>query len=682
MSTDNIQEVISRGDVSRSKLPDTPVPLYQGNGRFGACYGPLGLHVGPGAPKEWTGFGRARFTHMRHFFRGKHKADYLLGLARMYWADPPAKLDAYRQHQSFHDGTVVTNFAGGGRKLTITTWFDPVNANVAGFLIDVEAGSPEIVFEPMAEQDVHYGQRVKQDCDAKVVQGGADVTIAAEGVRTEVALRTDAAVRADVKGLRLTLHQGVNAILVSVGGETDVSATESLERTRAWWRKTWQSGGWVDLPDDGAQKVWVRSAAYILCSANDDKLGMMPPCGLTGNGWPFSFPQDLSYIHPALLAMGRIDVARSWIEYWAEQLPAMKRYTRRLLKTDGVLMPWAYSYGGVDGFHDPEPPNINYYELHNTGYLCRMAHETALAADDPSWTAMFATPLIAESAAFFQGICRKEGDGYWHIHVEPSAGQDEFGGRNQKDYLCALYSAQYCFQTAIARGLDEDGSMTRILDDGLAIGTLKSKRGYLLACAGTGEEDFGKQKHFTQLNPLVFLPVHGSVRPEVRRAYEPRYEINQNINKPFFNGWTGGQIVLAGTRMGDAKGWARDWANLLKADYFDPELVQNYETSTSHGMSFYVTTHGLLAQTLMDNAVCSWWGRLDVGRCLPWQGPVRFGRIRSLLGVDVSGIIENGKANVTLTAWKDCTVDVGGEKVTLKMGEAKSLTLDVGDQKK
>ena len=375
--TDDIAKVIGRGDVDRTRLPDPPVPLYQGNGRFGCCYGPFGLHVNPSAPKEWNWFGRTRFTHMQHFFRGKFNADYLLGLARMYWAKTPAKLDAYHQHQSFYDGTVVTSFAGDGQNVTVTTWFDPVNDDVAGYLIDVQDGSPEIIFEPIKTQGVHYGQRVTQDCTATLVDGGADVTIAAKGIKTDMTIRTDAAVKVDGANLRLTLHKGVNMVLVTVGGRPDVSAEKSLARTKSWWHKKWGSAGWIDVPDDSAQQVWVRSAAYILYSANDDKLGMMPPCGLTGNAWPFSFPQDLSYIHPALLAMGQIDIAKSWIEYWAHELPAMERYTRRLLKTDGVLMPWVFSYGGVDGMHDPEPPNINYYELHNTGYLCRMAHETA-----------------------------------------------------------------------------------------------------------------------------------------------------------------------------------------------------------------------------------------------------------------------------------------------------------------
>ena len=219
--------------------------------------------------------------------------------------------------------------------------------------------------------------------------------------------------------------------------------------------------------------------------------------------------------------------------------------------------------------------------------------------------------------------------------------------------------------------------MKRILDDGLAIRSLKSKRGYLLVCQGTGEKDFGKQKHFTQLNPLVFLPVYDHLRPEVRKAYELRYDINQNIRKPLFNGWTGGQVLLASTRMGDVAGWEKDWDSVLRADYFDPALVQNYETSGHHNMSFYVTTHGLLAQTMMDNVACSWWGKLTIGQCIPWSGTVRFGRLHSLLGVDASGRIENGKAHVELTAWKDCTLDVNGEKVTLKKGESKSLTVAV-----
>ncbi len=71
-------------------------------------------------------------------------------------------------------------------------------------------------------------------------------------------------------------------------------------------------------------------------------------------------------------------------------------------------------------------------------------------------------------------------------------------------------------------------------------------------------------------------------------------------------------------------------------------------------------------------------GRLDIGRCLPWKGPVRFANLRSLLGVSVSGRIDNGVATIALTAWQDCTVRVGGNDIALKKGQSRTVTLNAG----
>jgi len=96
---------------------------------------------------------------------------------------------------------------------------------------------------------------------------------------------------------------------------------------------------------------------------------------------------------------------------------------------------------------------------------------------------------------------------FWHLYVAPSMGQDESGGINQKDYLCALFSAQYCFQQAINYNLDPNGIYRKILDNGLAFPKLLSKKGFYYTSAGLGREDFGNQKHPVQLNDLAFLPV-------------------------------------------------------------------------------------------------------------------------------------------------------------------------------
>ncbi|MCD7941147.1 MAG: hypothetical protein LUH50_14445 [Bacteroides intestinalis] len=307
--------------------------------------------------------------------------------------------------------------------------------------------------------------------------------------------------------------------------------------------------------------------------------------------------------------------------------------------------------------------------------MARIAYETSLFVDDEAWTRQYAWPLITESARFYRNICTKKADGYWHLFVEPGMGQDERGGFNQKDYLCALYSAKYCFQKAVACGLDNSGEYAQILQEGLAFAPLKGEGGFYYSCAGSGPDDFGKQKHPVQLNELAFLPTEEKASPEALKVYDLRYEITKDAKVPYFYGWTLGEFLLAGSRVGDAEGWRKDWDNMLKSDYVDKDFIQVYETSKTFNMTFYNTTNGLIAQSLFNNLICDWYDRLEVGKCFPWTGKVSFKNLYSKLGVKIAGTIENGKAVLQLEAWKDADFMLSNEHITLRKGEIIKRTL-------
>ncbi len=690
----DINTITSRGDISRSAFKDAAqIPLYQGNGRFGCLYGQLGLHHSPVSIGKFGKYGVTQFMHYGHFFRGKYNNDYLLPLARIYWENEPQDITSYNQHQSFYDGTITTSFSFGENSITVTTWFDPVDRNIAGYKIDVKGNGPNIIVAPLTTIKAHYGQTVNQQYSGKILENTWQGTIQANETTTDFVIKTDSQLDENDSGIAITLHEGENTILLSVNGEINKSANQSLTDTQSWWNETWQNHGWVDINDNAAQKIWVRSIAYFLSSFNDDGIGLAPPCGLAGNLWPFAFPQDLSYIFPVFLSTGHLDIAKSMIEYYANRIEGNKAYTKRLFKTeiingkvypakpnsttsvDGVFCPWVYPYGDFENFHYPTPPNRCMYEIHNTGYLSRMAFETSVALNNPEWSKTYAEPLISETALFYKSICTKEADGYWHIFITPAMGQDEMGGINQKDYLDALYGAQYCFQKAVECGLDPDGEYQQILKDGLAFPTLVSPQGYYFTCEGQTLSQFGTQKHPPQLNALAFLPV-GKVNDVVKTSYNLRYELTDKASTPFFWGWTMGEFLLAGSRMGDVEGWKKDWDNVFKADYMDPDYIQIYESSKKWYGSFYITTHGLFAQTLIENIVSTWNDELAIGHCMPWE-KVRFGQIHTQLGVDVSGKIENNRADLVLKAWKDTEFRLNGKEYVLKKGQTQSVKTDL-----
>jgi hypothetical protein len=230
---------------------------------------------------------------------------------------------------------------------------------------------------------------------------------------------------------------------------------------------------------------------------------------------------------------------------------------------------------------------------------------------------------------------------------------------------------------ALYYNLDSDGSYATILREGLAFPSLESKKGYYYTSRGSGVIDFGKQKHPVQLNNLAYLPVDANLIDASSIAYDLRYEITKNAKKPFFYGWTLGEFLLAGSRVGNVKEWEKDWDNLRKSDYVDPDWIQVYETSGSHSGSFYITTNGLIAQSLLNNLVSDWFGKLEIAKCNPWHGKVFIKNIYSLLGVKISGEINNDMAIIYLMAWKNCEFDLFGEKLIMKNNEKIKIDLNL-----
>jgi hypothetical protein len=677
-----MERLIDRGDVDRARVPaagDVWLPLYQGNGRFGGCFGPWGLHPQT-MPRDYRLHGGSGFTHMKHWVRAKFNADYLLPVGAIHWEHEPEKVREYRQHQSFYDGTVRTRFRTEKYCVEMLSWFDAVHRDVVGFRIDVEGECPAIVFAPFAPaKPFHfkYDQRLEQSFTAQLDGGAWKGVLRCRDRETAMMVRTSAGLEAVPEGARVTLKPGRNEILVTVGTDTAGSAEESLRATVDWWHGIWKKCGWLDLPDEAAHKVWVRSMAYIYCSHNDDGIGCTPPCGLAGTGWEFPFPFDSGCRQPLLLWTGRIDVAQKWLEFWHSRIDGLKAYTRRIWHKDGIMLPHVFPYGPAEDYHTPTPPNRMYYPVYNAGHLARIAHQTAVMVDDPKWTQAVALPLIEGVARFYLDFAEKGKDGLWHFSIRPSIGLDERGGTDQPDYLCTLVSAEYAFRLAIAYGLDTDGRMQAILNDGIAYKSLLADAGMYYGNAGSGAREFGRQKHPDQLASLVHIPLGHDADGPTRKCYQMRYEITKDAQKPSFAGHTGGEFLLASARMHDVAGWRKDWLLFVPSQYVDPDWIQFFESS-GNDKTFYVTTHGLVAQSLLETIVSTWWGRLELAACVPWGGTVRFGNIRTLLGVTVSGEVADGRGQALLKAWKDTSLECQGRSIGLKKGE--EATVAIGPQ--
>ncbi|ACU03185.1 hypothetical protein [Pedobacter heparinus] len=664
-----ISEMIGAGDVIRTSFTDTAqINLYQGNGRSGSSYGALGLHNNPACQKNTNRFGKTQYMHISHWVRAKFNADYLIPVLKIYWNEEPPAVVSYKQHQSFYNGFIKTSFGTDRGKVAVETWFDQVDRELSGITIDVEGQVSDVIIDPMETLNVHYGQKIIQT--AKIIKHEKyfEIQLNCMDRKASVFLLTNVSVEESRNKLVLKLHPGQNQIQLSYNRPVSAAVAVSRRRTVNWWNARWKQTSTLMLPDTNAQQLWVRSMGLILSTVNEDKKGFPAPMGFTGNLWPFPFPQDLSYIHSLLLSTGNIGVAKAWVEQFAAEIEGMKDYTKRLYGIAGVFCPWVFPYGDFKGYHTPGPPNIFNYEIHNSGYLCRMAYETSKFVNDEVWSRRYAYDLIEQTALFYRNMAKKGKEGYWHLYIKPAMGQDEMGGANQQDYLCALFSAKYCFQKAVELNLDPEGVYRTILLDGLAFPTLKSAKGVYFTNKAGRDGDLGKQKHPVQLNDLAYLPVNKQANPASIMAYQKRYEITQDACKPHFYGWTLGEFLLAGSRAGDVDGWKRDWANIRKADYTDDGWIQLYETSSAYDATFYTTTNALIVQSLYSNLVDDWFNKLEIAKCNPWEGKVYLDRVYSILGVKLTGEINGRDAQLNLYAWKDCQFELCGRKLSLRKG--------------
>jgi hypothetical protein len=678
-SINQTDKIIGAGDIVRVSFTDTAkINLYQANGRFGSSYGSLGLHNNPNNKNNINRYGNTEYLHINHWVRAKFNADYLIPLIKVYWRDEPPVVAHYIQRQSFYNGLLTTNFETSQGKVVVETWFDQIDRDLSGITIDVKGYASDIIVDPLQMLSVHYGQKIEQMAEIIRYPQYFEIRFTCMGKKASLFLATNDSVSVKGRKLEIKLHSGKNTLLFSYNRPVQTSWAISKKRSVLWWNKKWAQTGTLLLPDQNAQRLWVRSMALILSTFNDDKRGFPPTMGFTGNLWPFDFPQDLSYIHSLLLSTGNVKIAKSWMEYFAGEIQGMEKYTKRLYGVDGIFCPWVFPYGGFKDYHEPSPPNIFNYEIHNSGYLCRMAYETAKYVNDTGWTKKNVIELIKQTALFYRNIAKKENDGLWHLYINPSMGQDEMGGANQKDYLCALFSAEYCFQKAIEFHLDSAGLYRTILKDGLAFSALKSDEGFYFTSQAGKKEDIGKQKHPVQLNELAYLPVNNQASPQALSAYQKRYDITLDARKPHFYGWTLGEFLLAGSRVGDVEGWKKDWANLRKANYVDAEWIQIYETSGAYNASFYLTTNGLIAQSLISNLVDDWFGTLNIAKCSPWKGKVYLRKIYSLLGVYVGGEIQNTDASLSLTGWKDSGFNLCGKRIQIKKGQTIRVTIHQG----
>ena len=641
-----MREAMTAGDIVRDGWTNEEaghLNLYLGSGRCGACFDGWGLMNEPMRREPLSGRNPTVLMHADGWHRNQFGKDHWEAIGRLRWGErAPAAPSEYSQRLSLFEGRLRTESVLRGLTLRIENWFDPQRRDHLNILIEHEGAMPTLVLDltPNAINSTAGDGRTRWH--GHIPAGISEVEI---GLRI-ISELSDASLTPTEQGVQIKLNgeKGRHLLVISTAAASRASELnaaldelQSIDEARSSaadnWERRW-GNSFVQLPiaNRGVanyQAMWARSLFYVLSTYGPDVASPAPPMGWTGISWPYNFPQDLSYIHPALLRLGHFDIAKSWVEYFHSTIGSLRKYTRRVFSADGVMWPWNMPIGPDAEVDDKGDSEHYQYQIHNAAYPARMAFETARALGDADWSREIAWPIVYASAQFYSSVFKRNPEGKWGEHVIPSMGQDELGGLDAPNYLDALYSARYTLKIALdlsrSLGIDVADSprWAAILRDGFAFDSLldRSSGIYSTNAAIAAAAVMGKEKHPIQLGPLVFLP-YGQPDEPVVSAYRQRHRLCSGMDQNIFLGWTLQVLWLSTVHMGDAIGFSEELAKMEPWRATDRDWIQLFEVSGR--APFFVTGHGLYLQAVCDAFVNDYFGECRTGAAVPveWSGAV------------------------------------------------------------
>lgn len=609
--------------ILRSSAPPAPgkrVNLHIGSGRLGASFSAHGLMDAEADPNV-TRVGQTVLMHGGHWHRGVFGIDQHVPLLRLHWDHAPETGQAgYSQRLDTDSGLLETVLGPSGPRIAATC--HPGYPDIIGFALEGRR-IRDVLVSPLRTWITCYGERIKAPPHAGW-QGSAKrwrTTLRLGTAASDVSIHLEGNARAvsDKGRLRISFGRGPARIFLSIESpETPLKKANFPtgdffeSAARAW--KMASPHPVIKTDDPRLQQLAKNSLHHLMCAYAPTEECPPPPMGWTGNAWGHHFPQDLSYIHPVFLMLGRYDIAKGIVGFYASRLAQMEEATQRIYRLPGTMWAWEFPIGTETRIlPDGKAPNPFQYEIHNAAYPARMALETALATRDHDWARTSALPVILGSAQFYTAALRRGRDGRWGIRIKPSMGQDEFGGEDATDYLCALFAANFTLHAAvqICRLLrirhPDVPKWKRILAEGLAFPRLLDKKSGVYATSRRRDWQLHRQKHPVQLSPYVFLPQ--PIDGPTRRAYQIRHALCANdrpgMRHPgtggsFYDGWTLFAYALACAKAGDRSAMEEILAEIEISQLTDHEHIQIYESS-GFWKPCYTTSMGLFLQALLND---------------------------------------------------------------------------------
>lgn len=237
----DIESNVRECDVIRTVYSEDPsLPLNQANGYFGGSFSQLGLHIRPENREVLQKYGNTTFLHVDRYYRGKFNMDYLIPVCRIYWGQEFADISDYEQHQSYYDGILTTRFVSGGESISVTSWFDPVDHDMACFLFQAgETPGHDVILEAEKTLKLHYSQEVTQEVTITAGEGCWKMELGIKGRKDICYVYSDAPGLVEDNCLRLNIS-GDKYVRIVYASPVGTDVKESLAQTKDWWHRTWQ----------------------------------------------------------------------------------------------------------------------------------------------------------------------------------------------------------------------------------------------------------------------------------------------------------------------------------------------------------------------------------------------------------------------------------------------------------
>ncbi|MDD6210755.1 MAG: hypothetical protein PUB21_09150 [Bacteroidales bacterium] len=730
----DLEQIVRRGnvvyDMDELQTGHPHIPLLVSNGIVGGCFDHMGFQS---RPNTGTPEGRTVFGYIGNYERNasSRQIQFPLAVISAGFADGSSVLNLmdsknYRQELDIYTGILTTEYDLFG-ETKIQALAHQAYPNLFVMQIDRKAASPEkelvlkINCETSACQNRDFLWPVQPEKVSVRTEGNkAYITSTTNIATTEWIVDGDNPVTFKENILYIPLHKENNTVKIAVKRPDTPAPAELFDKSfaelkkshEAVWADAWRKS-WVDLPDDRAQKIWTRMKYYAVSHFPVIEEKPLIPTGLNGNIWGFTFPQDVYYVAENMPRLGFTDRSAKALDYWLHILPEVQKYTKRIMGVDGAFYPWTPPYTDWDSYEKDSVVGADSYELHNPAYVLAIAwHHYQRSGNKEDLQRYF--PIIEEVSRFYVDISEPNAKGTYDVYHDNSRGQDEASTTDGKlrNLLCASYSAEYALRTYLEAAALLNAGDAALLSRAKEIYAKGYDREPLLRPEGwyatyLGDtRPAGMQKHPVQLNPIAYLPMPEHVyegAPAVK-AWQHRYQLTDEANKPITLGWTIGEFALASCRMRDAAAVEKDLSAIQLCRGADPRWIQFYESSFWEGWhlskSYYFPMMALYLQMYTDALVQDWRGYVDLFPCLleGWgKDKFSFHGIHVKDGAIIDGRWDNGKFEVTILPGASAAIELmvtpetgtiraegqkegpatfkSGEKVTLAFKDAKPIRL-------